>query len=276
MRICDEFSQRILNGFVHQELMIIGLGITQNMLRIEVRFLYIIIWDRGDMPYHYHSRSITSFLVCYIPIVRRSIVNNVCSIVDDFVKNLMNAAPGKDKLISSGYPQEFAEEIVSGYKCELKKDVKPGNEEDALLDLLARYDTSTLSICGITFDEKDTIWFDSMLESSVHKTVASLEVDPIVLYVPNGEILQIDHDDFKFTMCRWAISSIQFLDAILLLARYVSPHGPKRFDDPPWKPTAKEKKENKAAAREYALKCARAAGLDDSESKVYQTLLWPY
>ena len=103
-----------------------------------------------------------------------------------------------------------------------------------------------------------------------------LEVDPIALCTQGGEIVQVDHMDPERVMARWASSSEGFLKACALLAEYRAPHGRKRFDAPYWTPTEKELHENNTCASAWALKCARAAGINDSESDVYEGIIWTY
>ena len=198
------------------------------------------------------------------------------TVVEEFVARLRAAAPEKDDLLSCGYPVEFAEEVIDRYICRPKNHDIANAPSDAMLLLHYAYDLSTVSIGSITFRENILKLFRERLAPMSHIPVAMREVDPIALSVPGGEIVQVDHMNPERVMARWASSSEGFLEACALLAEYVAPHGRERFDDPVWTRTEKELQENNTCASAWALKCARAAGINDFESEVYEGIIWTY
>ena len=198
------------------------------------------------------------------------------TVVDEFVARLRAAAPQKDDLLASGCPVRFAEEVIDRYVCRPKNHDIANAPSDAMLLLHYMYDLSTVSIGGLTFEEDYIVIFRERLAYTSRIPVVILEVDPIALSVPGGEIVQVDHMDPERVMARWASSSEGFLKACALLAEYRAPHGQKRFDAPYWTPTEKELHENNTCASAWALKCARAAGINDFESEVYEGIIWTY
>lgn len=197
---------------------------------------------------------------------------------DEFLRRYSQLSPSIQELLDVGCSYNNAQYIVSGYVARPKPECEAQPHSDPLLDLLGRYDTRTLCIGLLSFNQEDTSLFYDRLVSQGRIPVAALEADPIVLCVDSREIIQVDHDEpsLSFQMARWATSSGAFLDACMKMAEFEAPYGRRRYDDPMWHPTVHEKEANNKAAREWALECARIAGLAPSEAGVYEARIWTY
>ena len=100
--------------------------------------------------------------------------------------------------------------------------------------------------------------------------IGSEEGWPITLSTGTGEVWLLDPSDFVRRLYRYARSSSQFLDALLLAARYQPPCVPQ---PPDYELSAYERARNNDAAVQCAVLCAAAAGLERDELNPYRGLL---
>lgn len=192
---------------------------------------------------------------------------------DSFTIELAKLAQPISYWREQGLSVDLAQEFYSSYICHFIEG-RTRQNQDPLLDLLHRYDTSTLCIHMIRFDPDSLAFFSSLLPNDDRIPVAEIEEDPLVLDKRTGEILQLDHATIDYVMARWARESGLFLDALLLVAKFDPPNPRRSYSEPDL--ADREKAENNEAAKAWAAQCALAAGLEPSESRVYEMLLWTY
>ena len=147
----------------------------------------------------------------------------------------------------------------------------PSGSDDALLDLLARYDTSRFAIDVLTLnplevDEHVTC----MLARSALVMVGTEEGWPLAVSRASGDVWLIDPSDFVRRVYRYAASGSGFLEALVIAAQYERPH----LGAPPdFTLTPEQEAENDRATADCADRCARAAGLREDEPNPYRGLL---
>lgn len=73
---------------------------------------------------------------------------------DEFVERYRRLAPSVEEMVEAGSCVEVAEELVSGYMALPKATCEAPRNTDPLLDLIERFDTRTLYVCGLQFDQK--------------------------------------------------------------------------------------------------------------------------
>jgi hypothetical protein len=197
-------------------------------------------------------------------------------IADEFVMELARMAPSLEELLALGCPEVAASERIAAFEAKprLTSDATPA--DDPLLDLIGRYDTTTLEIGLMAFNQYGLRYYRAALLAQRQVIVALYEVDPVAVCLDSGNVIQVDHAEPSYTMARWARDGGAFLEAILKWAAFVPPFGRERYDAPLWEPTREEIEANNAAARAWASECARIAGLDASESGVYESALLTY
>lgn len=155
---------------------------------------------------------------------------------DQFVEALWACAPDIEQLKATGIPSEVAQRFRDAHLC--RKKTEAVRYCDPLLDLISRYDASTVEIGMI------------LLGSSVVKTdrnwqVGEVEADPLVIDKATEEVQVEELYTNGHILSRCAESGGKFLDALLLAASF------QRYNRGPG---------DQDRAYEEAESCALAAG----------------
>jgi hypothetical protein len=189
---------------------------------------------------------------------------------DEFVKALALLAPSEETLKLRGLSEVAVERVRKSYICVERPNVER-REDNPLLDLLTRYDTTTVEIGMVILGLNNHCYeyYIRNLKEQSKIAVGVAEVDPIVIYLPSGEIQLLDHARIGYVMCMCAVDGSHFLDALLLVAAFVPPHP--YFKGVNW--TKEQISENNKAACVLASQCAKAAGVDEQRCGLYRMLL---
>jgi len=176
-----------------------------------------------------------------------------------------------DELMGQGLSRLEAENYRHGYICKRKPEELPKQSENPLLDLINRYDTSTLEIGFIMLNPANMEHIDTaILDKASRILVGEIEADPLVILSTTGEVQNLDHADLNYVIGTYAISGDCFLDALILLASYQPPY---ESIPPTVELTEVQKVENNIAAHKHAIECAQAAGIDPSCCNLYEELI---
>ncbi len=157
-----------------------------------------------------------------------------------FANVLAQLAPPAEKLAEQGVSPEGRERERKSYICVEKKGLD--RQDDAILDLITRYDLSSVEIGMVSFTDEPV-----QLDGSIY--IGEHEGDPILMYISSGEIYVADRDAQKHIMSWCAKDSDSFLDALIIAQRHLSRCG---YDD--------ALSNDQVAACEVASECANAAG----------------
>lgn len=157
-----------------------------------------------------------------------------------FANELRQLAPPAEKLAEKGVSPEGIEGIRKSYFCVEKEGLE--RQDDPILDLIARYDLSSVEIGSIRFADEPV-----QLDGSIY--IGEVEVDPILMDVTSREICVVDRDAHNHIMWWCARNGDSLLDALIIAERHLSKCG---YDDALW--------DDQVAACEVASDCAKAAG----------------
>lgn len=161
---------------------------------------------------------------------------------DEFVERLRANQPTAEKLLAAGVPAQLVDEIRASYCIELQQDTSYSGQDDPIVDLIKRYDTSTADIGSIRF-RKDTSLQECENSNSV-LVFADFDADMLAIDSNTGKILLLDGCQPSFVMMILAHDGGRFFDALIALV------------------------EGKAAGTnpdELASQCATISGADQSE-----------
>jgi len=181
---------------------------------------------------------------------------------DRFVEKLKSIAPSPEKMQSCGYLQEIIAEYRKSYFLERKTPEIP-RIDDPLEHLICNYDTSKFELGVLTLGKEE--FYYTPIHSKVR--VGAIEADILVIDENSGEVELLDHSWPNRVIAKCAASGEQFLEAILLLARYEPP-----YENVKDGLTKAQKEKNKKAALKHAAKCAKIAGISGPPN-IYETLL---
>ncbi len=182
---------------------------------------------------------------------------------EEFVRRVRECAPKINDLKELGYTDDSAKAEQKCFACDKISD--DGALENPLLDLIKRYDCSSLEIGLISFSPECYDYLD--IDQSAYIPVAVMESDPVVVDKISGKILILDHGNLNFVMSTLADSGEKFLDSLIRMAEIKLPHkGP--FD----KLSELEKTNNNDFILKYAQGCARIAGIS-LDANIYEILL---
>ena len=157
-----------------------------------------------------------------------------------FVNELRQLAPPSEKLAEKGVSPEGIERALKSYLCVEKEGLEL--QGDPILDLITRYDLSSVEIGMVRFADEPI-----QLDGSMY--IGEVEVDPILMDISSREIYVVDRDAHNHIMWRCARNGDSFLDALIIAERYLSRCW---YDD--------TLSNDQVAACEVAGDCARAAG----------------
>lgn len=132
----------------------------------------------------------------------------------EFVRKIYELTPSKELLSDFGLSEGEIIDIQQYYKAN-EKTVKTENIDNALIDLVRNFDTSTLAVTLVTFNdyikESEDTWRVGLVESDW------LEVDRITNQV---KVTQHDYEEYTIWWC--ADSGEKFLDALYEVAKYIN------------------------------------------------------
>jgi len=157
-----------------------------------------------------------------------------------FAKELIQLAPPAEKLAEKGISPESIERAQKSYLCIEKKGLD--RQDDPVLDLITRYDLSSVEIGMVRFTDTPIVQDGSMC-------IGEFEVDPILMDITSGEIYVVDLAARNHIMWWCAKNGESFLDALIIAERHLSRCG---YDY--------TFAGDQAAAFEVASNCAEAAG----------------
>jgi hypothetical protein len=124
----------------------------------------------------------------------------------DFTNKIKKLTPSKENLVNSGFSNERAKEIIKHYFiCNKDNQLEVKSE---IVKLLTNYDVSNVEIGMIRF-QKD------LIESNRYFYFARFELDYLANDKQTDEIVLIDYNSDEFVMCKCALNSSCFLDAVL-------------------------------------------------------------
>lgn len=135
--------------------------------------------------------------------------------VQDFVKNL-SGIPSEDSIQLLGkmeLNQDFIYEYINKYVFKLKSTIYTEYNNE-LINLVQNYDGSAVKIGMITFDIEP-------FEDENYYYFGLFEIDFLVINKKTGEILLVDYDDINHVIFHCAINGNNFLDAILMAAKFL-------------------------------------------------------
>lgn len=133
---------------------------------------------------------------------------------DRFCTELWLAAPEAARLVDAGLSPAQAEKFRLSYRC-IEKKGAISEFEDPLLDLITRYDISSIEIGMIRFASLAA-------RSNQMWTVGKVESDPIILDSVSGELVVKDLHDKGHILWHCAFGSDRFLDALIPVARFLA------------------------------------------------------
>ena len=150
---------------------------------------------------------------------------------DTFVIKLAECAIPIEKWIEDGATEDLAVELYESYFFKPKSPSSERNE-DPILDLIARYDTSKFNCRDIQFDTSylKYIGIQKTLGRELKRTgkiaIGNEESDYLVLNPKNSNIELLDHAKPDFVIAVCAINSSRFLDALFHLVMFELPYSP--------------------------------------------------
>jgi hypothetical protein len=157
-----------------------------------------------------------------------------------FAKELIQLTPPNEKLAENGVSQEEIERTQKSYLCVERKGLD--RQDDPVLDLITRYDLSSVEIGMVRFTDTPIVQDGSIC-------VGEFEVDPILMDITSGEIYIVDWAARNHITSWCAKNGDSFLDSLIIAERHISRCG---YDY--------ALSDNQAAACEVASNCAEAAG----------------
>lgn len=159
----------------------------------------------------------------------------------DFVVAIAACAPETDRLVKTGLTHDQAGAFRETYQC-IPKNSESRTSTDPLIDLIHRYDLSTVEIGVVRF-------VDTPIYHSKYLQVGEVEADPLVINHSDGEINVVDLADDRHTLWHCAEDGSSFLEALVYVDCFLSRRiGDNRF--------ARDQR----PACEVAARCAVAAG----------------
>jgi hypothetical protein len=133
---------------------------------------------------------------------------------EDFVRRLRTAAPGAEQLRNVGFSAQEAAEFQRSFVCVLRSTAPTERQTDPLLDLLSRYELSTIEIGMITFA--------SPAAEPALVRVGAVEADPLILDRRTGEVLVTEGSPSGGVLWRCARDGARFLDALAPAAEFLA------------------------------------------------------
>lgn len=165
---------------------------------------------------------------------------------DEFVEQLALYRPTQESLVTKGYPATVARDIIDGLQCTICQNIFVAAHEDALLDLIHRYDTSKIEIGFIRLNPE--LWAFLNMRQQLYTMVGAFEGDPLASNRETGEVVLLDSAAPDFVMAKVAERGAKFLDVLIEIVKV------------DFAGTIEEVPKTKA----FALHCARVAGVDDN------------
>lgn len=182
---------------------------------------------------------------------------------DNFVIQLQELTPSLSYLRKYGYVEEVVQELRESYFIKQRYPILEFHNDDPLMDLISKYDTSSFEIGILSLDSGNY-----SLPTKFHKIlIGFVEADMLVFNIKSKEVEVLDYSQHDRIIFKCAASGEQFLNAMLVLAAFELPNSPFKGAL-----TEKQKKENQDAAISCARLCAETAGIP-SEEKIYGVLL---
>jgi len=133
---------------------------------------------------------------------------------DEFVSRLSDAKPESLRVSEAGFTGIGAEEFLRAFQADRRLPASSTAAVDLPSSLLANYDLSSVEIGMFRFRP-------SVIVSEAFLIFGEYEADPIAVD-PNGhEIVMLDHSRPDRIVARCAKSVEEFLDALLICARYL-------------------------------------------------------
>ena len=168
---------------------------------------------------------------------------------DDFVSRLRAAQPTRISLRSAGVPEEIIDEIRASY-CFVRRQRPQGLQgHDPVIDLLDRYDASTVDIGSIKF--RATPQPQRCRDGIPVLIFADFEADALALDDSSHQIWSLDGCKLSFVMMTLAQDGGRFFDALIYLV---------------------ETKGTSVESGQIARRCAELAG-SDAAIGFYQMLV---
>jgi len=157
-----------------------------------------------------------------------------------FADELRQLAPPAEKLAEKGISSEGIEREQKSYLCVEKKGLE--RQDDPILDLITRYDLSSVEIGMVRF-------VDEAVQQDGSIYIGEFEVDPILMDITSKEIYVVDRDAHNHIMSWCARNGDSFLDALIIAERRLSRCG-----------IDYALSNDQVAACEIASDCAKVAG----------------
>lgn len=134
---------------------------------------------------------------------------------DEFVKSLKELQPTEDQLRKDGILNELIDEIISGYDCVMRSGVMSEYYDDVLLDLINRYDVSSVQIGFIRFNQSPL----SIPRKGKAKYViiAAFDADYIAVSLDTGGVVLVNGDAYPYIITPIAKNGTKFLDSLIAL-----------------------------------------------------------
>ena len=172
----------------------------------------------------------------------------------DFVKELRELAPPREKLLELGVSEAKANEMIDSYNC-VEANYSGSDFDDSLLSLLIRYNLSKVVIGLIEFKEGFVPYKKGYI-------IGNVEVDYLILDKNDGEIKVFEFDAPDHLLWRCASSSEKFLDALIVCASFLTAT---LFSDSLYN--------DADAILQVSNDCARIAGNEEEYGDFYKMLL---
>jgi len=127
-----------------------------------------------------------------------------------FVQELEALSPSYEELLKQGFPESYCSEVLGLFRFVRRQRRLDCQKDDAVLNLIAEYDTTTVDIGGVQFRNEIAEVGDKFI-------VGRFEADVIILDMRTKALYVLEWGTENSVIARAAKDSERFLDALILL-----------------------------------------------------------
>ncbi|HEX4372708.1 MAG TPA: hypothetical protein VHZ50_05315 [Puia sp.] len=131
-----------------------------------------------------------------------------------FAKELKQSAPSFEQLSARNLSSEFIDDFIKSYNCILKTHINlKVISNDSMINLILLYDCSKIEIGIVTFVHE-------IIEMSDYYQIGNVEQDVLIINKISHQVEVLDYTNKNHTIWQCASNSDNFLQAILICAKY--------------------------------------------------------